>query len=119
MENQTQRRAGVAGCDPMVLGSGSQTIGRSPVGAGHSCHTNLQEVLPKLKIPVLTMYPVHDAGFYPFSNVEENAKLMTSAKANVVKLETNAKGTTCGHIVPWELPKKYCELVTENIKKAK
>ena len=82
-------------------------------------HTNLQEVLPKLKIPVLTMYPVHDAGFYPFSNVEENAKLMTSAKANVVKLETNAKGTTCGHIVPWELPKKYCELVAENIKKAK
>ena len=84
-----------------------------------SGHTNLQEVLPKLKIPVLTMYPVHDAGFYPFSNVEENAKLMTSAKANVVKLETNAKGTTCGHIVPWELPKKYCELVAENIKKAK
>ena len=62
--------------------------------------------------------PVRE-GFYPFSNVEENAKLMTSAKANVVKLETNAKGTTCGHIVPWELPKKYCELVAENIKKAK
>mgnify|MGYP004283657113 CR=1 FL=1 len=68
-------------------------------------------MLPKLKIPVLTMYPVHDAGFYPFSNVEENAKLMTSAKANVANPETNAKGTTCGHIVPWELPKKYCELV--------
>ena len=65
--------------------------------------------------------PVREAGKTsdPFSNVEENAKLMTSAKANVVKLETNAKGTTCGHIVPWELPKKYCELVAENIKKAK
>ena len=33
IDDPTQRWAGVAGCDPR-LGSGSQTIGRSPVGAG-------------------------------------------------------------------------------------
>ena len=72
----------------------------------------LSKVLPANDKPGTP--PVREAG-----KTSGFKKVTHDSAANVVKLETNAKGTTCGHIVPWELPKKYCELVAENIKKAK